>query len=277
MSIRMQNMKTEKTADETQAKRSSGKDVGAVVNAIQILRHLANAESAEGVAAIARATGISPSTTFNILRTLSNEQLTSFDNEAKTYRLGLGLSELAVSFVGRSYADLIQPELERLSTTHQILITLWQVTDDAHIRVIAVSAPSVAHVNVALGSRLPELVGAAGRCISGLRQLPDDELRRRLTRVRWENPPSFEEYRNDAATALELGWAIDQDHLYRGVSMVASAITDHDRQPRFVISGIGISAQHERAELEQVGASLHEAARFISRSLFPHRVGAGQD
>ncbi len=270
-------MKTENTADEPQAKRSSGKDVGAVVNAIQILRHLANAESAEGVAAIARATGISPSTTFNILRTLSNEQLTSFDNEAKTYRLGLGLSELAVSFVGRSYADLIQPELERLSTAHQILITLWQVTDDAHIRVIAVSAPSVAHVNVALGSRLPELVGAAGRCISGLRQLPDDELRRRLTRVRWENPPSFEEYRNDAATALELGWAIDRDHLYRGVSMVASAITDHDRQPRFVISGIGISAQHERAELEQVGASLHEAARFISRSLFPQRPGTRQE
>jgi DNA-binding IclR family transcriptional regulator len=265
-------MTTEKTVEEASSKRTGGaKDVGAVVNAIQILRHLANAEGPEGATAIARATGISPSTTFNILRTLSNEQLTSFDNETKTYRLGLGLSELAVSFIGRSYADLIQPELERLSTSHQILITLWQVTDDAHIRVIAVSAPTVAHVNVAIGSRLPELVGAAGRCIAGLRNLPDDELRRRLTRVRWENPPSFEEYHRDAAGALEHGWAIDQDHLYRGVSMVASAITDHERQPRFIISGIGISAQHEREKLEQIGASLHETARFISRSLFPQK------
>ena len=51
--------------------------------------------------------------------------------------------------------------------------------------------------------------------------------------------------------------------------MVASAIIDHDRQPRFIISGIGISAQHEREKLEQIGASLHETARFISRSLFP--------
>ncbi|MFI8556753.1 IclR family transcriptional regulator [Pseudomonas putida] len=270
-------MKTEKTVDESQAKRANGKDVGAVVNAIQILRHLANAEGAEGVAAIARATGISPSTTFNILRTLSNEQLTSFDNEAKTYRLGLGLSELAVSFIGRSYADLIQPEMERLSMAHQILITLWQVTDDAHIRVIAVSAPPVAHVNVAIGSRLPELVGAAGRCIAGLRRLPDDELRRRLTRVRWEQPPSFEAFRDDAIGALELGWAMDRDHLYRGVSMVASAVTDHDRQPRFVISAIGISAQHERADLERIGASLHEAARFISRSLFPQVPASKHD
>lgn len=265
-------MTTEKSVEEASSKRPATKDVGAVVNAIQILRHLANAEGPEGVATIARATGISPSTTFNILRTLSNEQLTSFDNEAKTYRLGLGLSELAVSFIGRSYADLIQPELERLSTTHQILIALWQVTDDAHIRVIAVSAPTIAHVNVAIGSRLPELAGSAGRCIAGLRNFPEDELRRRLTRVRWESPPSFEQYQDDVAGTLKHGWAIDQDHLYRGVSMVASAIIDHDRQPRFIISGIGISAQHDRDKLEKIGSSLHETARFISRSLFPQRT-----
>lgn len=74
-------MTTEKTVEEASSKRTgNAKDVGAVVNAIQILRHLANAEGPEGATAIARATGISPSTTFNILRTLSNEQLTSFDN-----------------------------------------------------------------------------------------------------------------------------------------------------------------------------------------------------
>ena len=102
------------TKDAT-TKGTSSKDVGAVVNAIQILRHLAHADGPQGVAAIARATGISPSSAFNILRTLSNERLTSFDDAGKTYQLGLGLSELAVGFVGRSYADLIQPELERLS------------------------------------------------------------------------------------------------------------------------------------------------------------------
>ncbi len=111
------------TKDAT-TKGTSSKDVGAVVNAIQILRHLAHADGPQGVAAIARATGISPSSAFNILRTLSNERLTSFDDAGKTYQLGLGLSELAVGFVGRSYADLIQPELERLSLAHHILIAL---------------------------------------------------------------------------------------------------------------------------------------------------------
>ena len=194
------------TKDAT-TKGTSSKDVGAVVNAIQILRHLAHADGPQGVAAIARATGISPSSAFNILRTLSNERLTSFDDAGKTYQLGLGLSELAVGFVGRSYADLIQPELERLSLAHHILIALWQVTDDAHIRVIALAAPP--------------------------------------------------------------GWAIDQEHLYRGVSMVASAITDRDGQPRFAISAIGISAQHQPDDLERIGTSLRDTARFVSRALFP--------
>lgn len=266
-------MKNKETAPEASTKSASTKDVGAVVNAIQILRHLAHAEAPEGVAAIARATGISPSSAFNILRTLHNEQLASFDNETKTYQLGLGLSELAVSFIGRSYADLIQPELERLSLAHRILVALWQVTDDAHIRVIARSEPQIAHVNVAMGTRLPELVGAAGRCIAGLRQLPEDELRRRLSRVRWENPPAFEQYQADAHEALERGWAMDQDHLYRGVSMVASAVTDRDRQPRFIISAVGISAQHRRDELESIGSSLRDTASFIGRALFPQGGG----
>lgn len=254
------------------SKSAGGKDVGAVVNAIQILRHLAHADGAQGVAAIARATGISPSSAFNILRTLSNERLASFDDAGKTYQLGLGLSELAVGFFGRSYADLIQPELERLSIAHHILVALWQVTDDAHIRVIALAAPPVAHVNVAIGTRLPELVGAAGRCIAGLRRLPEDELRRRLTRVRWENPPSFEQYQAEAADAAARGWAIDEEHLYRGVSMVASAIVDHDEQPRFAISAIGISAQHQPDDLERIGTDLRDTARFVSRALFPQNV-----
>ncbi|HBN8522208.1 IclR family transcriptional regulator [Pseudomonas aeruginosa] len=248
--------------------KGPGKDVGAVVNAVHLLRHLANVEAPEGVTSIARATGISPSSAYNILRTLSNEHLVAFNAKDKTYQLGLGLSELAVGFIGRSYADLIQPELERLSLNHSILITLWQVTADAHIRVIARSIPPIAHINVVLGARIPELAGAAGRCIAALRDLPGAELRRRFTRIRWENPPSLEQYQSEMAEAAERGWGVDRNLLYRGVSTVSSAIVDREGEPRFVISAIGISAQHEQDELARIGASLRETTRFISRALF---------
>lgn len=266
------NMNDSPDSTPKPTRNATAKDVGAVVNAIQILRQLARSTDPEGVAAIARATGISPSSTFNILRTLVNEQLVSFNAKDKTYRLGLGLSELAVSFIGHSYADLIQPELEQLSLNHRILVILWQVTGDNHITAIARAIPNVAHVDVRLNTRLPELIGAGGRCIAALRKLPEDEMRRRFARLHWENPPSFETYLAEARAALEKGWAIEEGNLYKGVSLIASAITDQHQQPRFVISGIGISAQHSRAQLEGIGAALSRAARFIGRSLFPRQA-----
>lgn len=245
------------------------KDVGAVVNAIHILRHLAHQQEPQGVAATARATGISPSTTFNILRTLTHEGMARFDEQTKTYRLGLGLSELAVNLIGQSHADLIQPELDRLALNLQILIVLWRVTNDHHISVIARATPQVPHVAVRLDSRLPELIGASGRCIAGLRNLPIDDLRRQFAALRWDNPPSFDAYAADVEQARRTGWALDDNGLYQGISMVGSAIADQNGKPRFAISGIAIGAQQDDASIRKAGEAIHEASQYLQRSLFP--------
>jgi DNA-binding IclR family transcriptional regulator len=86
----------------------SPKNVGAVANAVSILRSLAQLSEPAGVALIARNTGVSVSTCFNILRTLSSERLVDFDPEAKTYRIGMGVLELSVPLLGANQADLIR-------------------------------------------------------------------------------------------------------------------------------------------------------------------------
>ncbi|GLU39270.1 IclR family transcriptional regulator [Pseudomonas sp. NBRC 100443] len=254
---------------EKRLRNTGSKNVGAVVHAIQILRYLASTETAEGATSIARATGISPSTVFNILRTLNNEKLVSINEKRKTYQLGLGLSELALGLIGHSYIELIQPELERLSLNHRTFISLWQVTEDAHIRLIARSTPSSAHINIALDTRLPELAGAAGRCIAAIRNLSDTELRRRLSMISWESPPSFEKYRAEVTEAARKGWGLDQNELYCGISSLASTIIDREGLPRFVISATGISAQYKQEDFDRIGSSLLETNHFIRRALFP--------
>src|SRR3546814_13394115 len=67
--------------------------VAAVVNAITILRYLAGHEG-QGVNAIARATNLSPSTCFGILKTLVREEFAEFDPGSKHYRLGTAPSRL---------------------------------------------------------------------------------------------------------------------------------------------------------------------------------------
>ena len=89
--------------------------VGALVHALRILRHLAAQGTAEGVTTIARATGVNGSTCYNILRTLVAEGVVIFDPATKTYRLGLGLVELAVGVLGANPGDLPIEQVTRVS------------------------------------------------------------------------------------------------------------------------------------------------------------------
>ncbi|MEJ1974916.1 MAG: helix-turn-helix domain-containing protein [Acetobacteraceae bacterium] len=232
-------------------------DVGAVVHAMRILRFLSVATAPVGIAAVARATGISTSTSFNILRTLSRAGFVAFRPADKTYSLGLGIAEIATGLVGISHAELIWPELNRLALNYEMLIVLWRVTGDDHLVLIdrAHSAQAV-RVEMRLGMRLPSLAGAVGRCVAAALALPPGELRRRFATLRWQTAPTFDAYQAEVAQAGERGWAIDDGQLYRGLQTVAAIVQDQNRQPRFGISGITIAGQHEPVLLEQLGRDL---------------------
>jgi DNA-binding IclR family transcriptional regulator len=244
-------------------------DVGAVVHAMRILRLLAAATAPMGVAAIARATGINPSTSFNILRTLARGGFVAFRGTDKTYSLGLGVAEIATGLVGISHAELIRPELDRLALNYQVLIVLWRLTEDNHLVLIdRAFVDTAVRVEMRHGARVPTLVGAVGRCVAAALDLTSSELRRRFAMLRWQSAPSFDVYQADVALARERGWAADHGQLYRGLETVAAVVCDRNRQPRFGLSGITITGQHEPALLEQLGRDLAELSRYIESSLF---------
>ena len=154
----VQGVAGEKMANVTT--RGTQKFVGAVENAISILRFLTHDYAASGVARIARETGINVSTTFNILRTLANEGLISMNPSTKEYSPGLGLLEFSVPLLGTNQIDLLHPVLEQLSVERRALIGLWKVTPhDRIVLVDRVVEGKTVRVDMALGSRLPALAG----------------------------------------------------------------------------------------------------------------------
>jgi DNA-binding IclR family transcriptional regulator len=248
-------------------------DVGAVVHAMRILRYLSSTAAPVGIAAVARATGISTSTSFNILRTLARAGFVSFHPGDKTYGLGLGIAEIATGLVGISHAELIWPELNRLALSYEVLVVLWRVTRDDHLVLIdRAHSEQAVRVEMRMGMRLPSLAGAVGRCVAAALDLPPGELRRRFATLRWQAAPTFDAYQTEVAQAAERGWAIDDGQLYRGLQTVAAIIRDQYRQPRFGISGITIAGQHAPALLEQLGADLAQVTQYIGASLFPARI-----
>ncbi len=252
----------------------SQKFVGAVEHAVRILRHLANAGTAEGVAAIARETGLNVSTTFNILRTLCKEGLAVFDTKSKSYRLGLGVLEFSAAILGTNQADLIRPDLERLSDEHSVLIGLWLITRNERIVLIdRVVARKIVRADMELGSRLPAYVGAVGRCVAAASHFSRAELKKRFDKLRWQSAPDFETYAAEVEAARTDGYASDFGQLFQGLDIVASIIQDHEGKTRFGISGITITGQIGHDAMMTLAADIRDTAAHVSAKLFGY---AGQ-
>ncbi len=243
--------------------------VGAVGNAVTILRLLAHRPEPGGVAAIARESGISTSTCFNILRTLATEGLVSFDLKQKTYALGLGLLELSIPLLGVDQVDLIQPELRRLALEHNSLICLWRITDNERVVLVdRVSSTQTLRVDMSPGARVPAYIGAIGRCYAAHKDLPEAELKERFDSLKWQSPLTFAEYLDDVERAKKNAYAFDFGHIFAGFDTCGTLIVDSSGTARFGVSSAAIKGQIEGSPMETLAIDLRDTARRIGRSLF---------
>jgi DNA-binding IclR family transcriptional regulator len=251
------------------------KYVGAVENAAKILRRLTQMDAPEGVAVIARETGLNVSTTFNILKTLVKERLAVFDEQTKCYAIGPGVMELATPFLGRNPVDMIRPLASEVSQRHQVLVALWNVTPAGRIVLSdRIVPPNVVHADMRQGARLPALVGAVGRCIAAQQRLDSDALKTAYETLRWQNPPGFAAYQADVEKAAEDGFAFDFGNLFAGLSMAAVVVRDLDDVPRLGLSAISIAGQKDRSGMYDVALALKEARDFIEANVFGRQQSA---
>lgn len=253
----------------------STKTVGAVSNGVAILRSLSRLHEPVGVAAIARDAGVSVSSCFNILRTLVNERLVVFDDAQKTYRVGMGVLEFSAGILGVYQADLIRPELERISTGRNCLVGLWHFTENGRIVLVdRFSAGKVVRVDMTVGARLPAFAGAVGRCYVAHRNVAEAELKREFAKIQWQAAPTIETYVAEIAEARAKGYAFDLGNLFIGIETVASIITDSRSDVRFGISGIAIAGQLSKTELQELAADIRDTSDWISETLFGVEPGA---
>lgn len=253
----------------TQPPAGPPRTVGALVQALRVLRHLASTGTPMGVSAIARATGLNGSTCFNILRTLAAEGLVRFDPQEKTYRPGIGLLELAIGMLGMNPAELIRPELERLALTHGGLICLWHLTDTERMVLIETAySPASVRAHMPQGMRLPVLIGAVGRAVAGRRDMPEAELRRRFAELRWQSPPRFEDYLASVRLAGQRGYGIDLGQLYIGIDVIGAVACDPAGRPRYGLSCVLLAGQSDAPRQDTIGRDLSDVCQRIGSALF---------
>ena len=244
--------------------------VPSVTQAAAILRLLGKGEDALGVSAIARRVGVSPSSCFNILKTLVEEDLVGFDPTTKRYAIGLGVVRLARQALSRD-AVLIaaRPTMQQIAGEIDAAVALWRVTSGDRLTLITLAeGESAARIHMAVGQRQPIGGGATGRAVLGAAGVTGAALRTVFDVVRWQSPPDFSRYAEDVAAVRVGGYAVDVDHMFRGITTIAAAVVGAGQRADYCLSISLFSRRHGEGEIRDIGRQLASAAAKIALEVF---------
>ncbi len=243
--------------------------VGSVAAAARIMRLLATEPAPLGVNAIARRLGLSPSSCFNILKTLVAWDFAEIDDRTKTYSLGVAPVYLARRMLKADQVmQFATPHLQQMADDYRCVSTLWRLTRTDRLVLIGLfDSRAVMNIHIEVGQRLPAMTGAMGRCIAANRRYDVEQLRATFDQLPWQSPPSFEEYVADVALAGRNGWAVDVNNFVQGVTTIAAPVPDQSGATRYCISNILFSAQPELRSIEDIGRRLSRVAAEVAVAL----------
>lgn len=249
--------------------------VGSVVHALRILRHLTASQQAEGVTAIARQLAISPSSCFNLLKTLVAEEFLLFDATAKTYAIGPELARLAMHGQGEDPVVVAAlPAMQELASRFRMACGLWLLSESRRLVLVAAADSDLAtRLHMTLGQRLPMLIGAIGRCVAANCTLSDKQLSDEFAALRWERPPTLARYKREVASARRQGWAIDDGDFMRGLTTIAAPVIDPRGIARYCIASTVFQGQLEGKSLRRLAEDTARLGANLSDNTFGRKGG----
>ncbi len=265
--------KTTKGQNAVALQRLKGKPVGAVVNAAKILRLLQAIQEPATVTQITRALKINPSTCFNVLRTLIQEDFVQFDTTAKTYQLSFGLVALARGVLEHDPTlHLLKPKIEEVSRAHRVMVTIWRKISDERIMLVAAAESDAAvRIHARTGTRSPLLAGASGRVFTAYSGMSRPALKERFGQLRLARPLGFESYLQQLEEVRRTGWALDDGYAYPGTITIAAPVLEPVGPLNFTCAAILFNGQYDlqrvaviAEELKRLGHSLVDARSAFS-------------
>ena len=255
--------------DRELAKAVQASKAPAISRAAAVLRLLGKSDTPLGVQSIARELGMVPSTCLYVLRALVAEEFVSFDADTKRYSLEAGVLTLARHWLRRNrFNDLAQPVLDRLSQAFGVTMLGVHIVGLDHIIVVAVSQSGHNfQLSTQIGSRFPALISATGRCIAAFGDHSEAELEARFKTLRWDEPPSFEDWKAQVAQTRVQGFAIDAGNYISGVTVVAAPVWRTRAKLSHALVAIGVGNALKRNGLPALQKSMLAAAQTLSNQL----------
>ena len=244
-----------------------GKQVDAVVRAVNILRYLVLSQQPATVTLLARELGLNQSTCFNILQTLVREDFIQFDPVTKTYALSLGVVALAKGAIDQnSELRTLEPHLQRVADIHNIMVTVWRrVSDNRNMLVSVAECDQPIRMRAVVGTRCPLLLGAAGRVFTAFSDLELPELKARFSQLRWGSPIDFDTYHRQLQETRDRSWSIDSGYYHPGTVIIGAPVFDSAGKLILSTSATMFNGQHSEEKLADIAGELLAIGRTALR------------
>lgn len=242
------------------------KGVPAVRSALAILEHLRMGRNEpRTLSQITRATSMNVSTCFNVLKTLEDGQMLSFDPRTKTYRLGLYLGELGQLVSGDREAVRLLLQEARLLSDHLGLGCFVMTFDQREEFVVLdkVESREPIRVTIDIGATFPAGGAVAAKAWFAWAD-PDTTLeiisRHGLPASTPSSIVDVSRFVHELRVTREQGYAVSLSEYYPDHNAVASAVFGHDGLPRFLLVVVGTVSQLPESQTELVGGEIAAAA-----------------
>lgn len=256
---------------ENGSKSGANAAVPAVLKAFKLLDVLSASAEPLGVSELARRLEMGKSTVYGLVMTLQGVGAVEAADGVKRYRIGRGLTALAMRSVGRlDIRSAARPHLERLAAKTEQTAFLGLVGADTVTILDLVHGRPGMSVSAAVGSAIPLLAGAVGKAV-----LAAWEPRRRARFLAGIDLPKFTAqsvtdraaYARDVERAAARGAALDVDEYVDGMRAAATAVIGADGRLAAVVWVAGFARHIDDARLEAIADAVAQEAHELGQQL----------
>ena len=246
----------------------------AIERALAVLSVFIQARPELGVADVARAVGLSPSTAHRILRALVTGGYLAQNESTNRYYLGrsaLLLGQVAQRNLGLEHAHSV---LERLGEETGESLNLGVRDGDGVVVALRVPSPHALRFDQPPGTRVALDCSAMGKALLAFGPDPGAELAR-LGPLEARTPHTHTDPR---AVLAELeatrrrGWSMDDEESVVGVRCLGAPVLDGAGRPRAAIALQAPAARMPHSRIEALAPSVVAAATEIAGAMPPGRT-----
>lgn len=251
--------------------------VGAVTNAIRVLRYLAQANAPAGATQIARAVDMYPGTCYQVLRTLVGDDLLAFDEKTKTYSLVAGFKSVIAP---RQTVDAVRYRKDRLtelSESHQVTVYLIaRLTNERGVLVDFVQHPS--HVPRSVVSAYETVyVGSMGRLVTYMLHKERSDWPGIFASMPWDRAPTYRSWESEVDAVGRLGYAVDRGHRTKGLTVVSAPIVDSLGGLNFFLASLRFVDVLDEAAIAQLGVATKACAEDLRHDMAVRALGTASN